>query len=74
MLFVIIPFLVLLLLIYKRLSSGEGKVCVVVLGDIGRSPRVQYHALSLAKHGNHVTFVGYGGRHVSFSENYRRCC
>ncbi|GKV45346.1 hypothetical protein SLEP1_g52447 [Rubroshorea leprosula] len=26
----------------------HGSACVVVLGDIGRSPRMQYHALSLA--------------------------
>ncbi|EUC47956.1 glycosyltransferase family 33 protein [Bipolaris oryzae ATCC 44560] len=34
-------------------------VQVVVLGDIGRSPRMQYHALSLAKHGARVTLIGY---------------
>ena len=26
----------------------RGRVAVVVLGDVGRSPRMQYHALSLA--------------------------
>lgn len=36
-------------------------VQVVVLGDIGRSPRMQYHALSLAKHGARVTLIGYQG-------------
>lgn len=25
-----------------------GRACVVVLGDLGRSPRMQYQALSLA--------------------------
>ncbi|XP_017260924.2 chitobiosyldiphosphodolichol beta-mannosyltransferase, partial [Kryptolebias marmoratus] len=34
-------------------------VCVLVLGDIGRSPRMQYHALSLSRHGFLVTFVGF---------------
>ncbi|CAO2652241.1 Nn.00g005240.m01.CDS01 [Neocucurbitaria sp. VM-36] len=34
-------------------------VQVVVLGDIGRSPRMQYHALSIAKHGGRVFLVGY---------------
>ncbi|KAK5642070.1 hypothetical protein RI129_008237 [Pyrocoelia pectoralis] len=34
-------------------------VCVVVLGDIWRSPRMQYHALSLADHGCKVDMVGY---------------
>jgi beta-1,4-mannosyltransferase len=32
---------------------------VVTLGDIGRSPRMCYHALSLAKHGYNVELVGY---------------
>lgn len=35
-------------------------VCVVVLGDIGRSPRMQYHAISLARHGYKVDMIGYG--------------
>ncbi|TID22389.1 hypothetical protein E2P81_ATG11492 [Venturia nashicola] len=34
-------------------------VQIVVLGDIGRSPRMQYHALSIAKHGGHVDLIGY---------------
>lgn len=34
--------------------------CVIVLGDIGRSPRMQYHSLSLAKAGYKVDVVGYG--------------
>lgn len=36
-------------------------VQVIVLGDIGRSPRMQYHALSIAKHGGKVFLVGYQG-------------
>ena len=34
---------------------------MVVLGDMGRSPRMQYHCLSLLKAGYSVEFVGYGG-------------
>ena len=34
---------------------------VVVLGDLGRSPRMQYHANSLLKQGHFVSFVGYSG-------------
>ncbi|XP_063828392.1 chitobiosyldiphosphodolichol beta-mannosyltransferase [Ostrinia nubilalis] len=34
-------------------------VKVVVLGDIGRSPRMQYHALSLASSGLKVIMIGY---------------
>ncbi|CAN0896987.1 UDP-glycosyltransferase TURAN [Linum grandiflorum] len=43
-------------------NSKRGRACVVVLGDIGRSPRMQYHALSLANQANfEVDIVGYGG-------------
>jgi len=30
-------------------SPGRPRAAVVVLGDVGRSPRMQYHALSLAE-------------------------
>lgn len=36
-------------------------VTIVVLGDIGRSPRMQYHAQSFLREGFHVNLVGYGG-------------
>lgn len=39
-------------------------VHVVVLGDIGRSPRMQYHAISIAKHGGRVFLFGYAGRFI----------
>jgi hypothetical protein len=42
----------------------DDKTCsvqVVVLGDLGRSPRMQYHAVSIASHGGHVQLVGYLG-------------
>lgn len=43
-------------------TSRTGRACVVVLGDIGRSPRMQYHALSLARQASmEVDIVGYGG-------------
>ncbi|KAJ2326648.1 mannosyltransferase, partial [Coemansia sp. RSA 2681] len=35
------------------------RVAILVLGDIGRSPRMQYHALSLAKAGLLVDLIGY---------------
>ncbi|XP_022180428.1 chitobiosyldiphosphodolichol beta-mannosyltransferase-like [Myzus persicae] len=38
---------------------GKKNVCVVVLGDIGRSPRMQYHAQSLIHQGFDVDIVGY---------------
>lgn len=36
-------------------------VHIVVLGDIGRSPRMQYHGISIAKHGGHVHIIGLAG-------------
>lgn len=33
--------------------------CIVVLGDIGRSPRMQYHAASFLQHNFLVDLVGY---------------
>lgn len=35
------------------------RVAVIVLGDLGRSPRMNYHALSLAKGGLRVQLCGY---------------
>lgn len=35
--------------------------CVLVLGDIGRSPRMQYHSISLAENGFIVDLVCYNG-------------
>ena len=48
-------------------SSEPVDVQIVVLGDIGRSPRMQYHAMSIAKHGGHVQLVGYVGKSRSRS-------
>ncbi|XP_068320744.1 UDP-glycosyltransferase TURAN-like isoform X3 [Pyrus communis] len=50
----------------QRTMAGKGgkrgRACVVVLGDIGRSPRMQYHALSLARQASlEVDIVAYGG-------------
>lgn len=42
-------------------ASAQPHVAVIVLGDIGRSPRMQYHATSLAKHGCEVSLIGYAG-------------
>lgn len=40
----------------------EKSIQIVVLGDIGRSPRMQYHAISFAKHGGRVDLIGFKGR------------
>lgn len=40
-------------------ETRRKNVKVVVLGDIGRSPRMQYHALSLANNGLNVNIIAY---------------
>ena len=44
--------------------NNSKNVTLVVLGDIGRSPRMQYHALSFAQIGWTVDFVGYDGKRL----------
>jgi beta-1,4-mannosyltransferase len=38
------------------------RAAVMVLGDIGHSPRMQYHVASLAKLGFEVDFIGFRGK------------
>lgn len=57
---------------YKPRRGTDGKndqvsVQILVLGDIGRSPRMQYHALSIARHGGQVSMIGYQGKEVKLS-------
>ena len=59
--FTLIVSVVLLAALKWREEDGKGRVAVIVLGDLGRSPRMQYHALSLCREGYDVEFVGYGG-------------
>ena len=40
-------------------DDDENHVQIVVLGDLGRSPRMQYHALSMARNVGSVELVGY---------------
>ncbi|KAM8934182.1 chitobiosyldiphosphodolichol beta-mannosyltransferase [Pelodytes ibericus] len=47
------------ILLARENPEGNGCVCVLVLGDLGRSPRMNYHALSLARHGFSVTLTGF---------------
>uniref|UniRef100_A0A0B6Y8V7 Chitobiosyldiphosphodolichol beta-mannosyltransferase n=1 Tax=Arion vulgaris TaxID=1028688 RepID=A0A0B6Y8V7_9EUPU len=62
---------VLLYLLVNFLFKVQRNLCIVVLGDIGRSPRVQYHALSFAKEGFRIYLVGYEGStpHKNVLEN-----
>ncbi|XP_056144536.1 chitobiosyldiphosphodolichol beta-mannosyltransferase isoform X2 [Lampris incognitus] len=45
----------------RRDARAGRRACVLVLGDVGRSPRMQYHALSLSRHGYDVTVLGLAG-------------
>ncbi|KAJ5549623.1 CAZyme family GT33 [Penicillium frequentans] len=40
-------------------TRPKTSVQILVLGDIGRSPRMQYHALSIARNGGQVVIIGY---------------
>lgn len=58
------PSLVLMALMNPQLfrdSPARRTVVVLVLGDIGRSPRMMYHAESFAKLGWETYLVGYAG-------------
>lgn len=48
--------------VLTREGKDDVSVQIVVLGDLGRSPRMQYHALSVAKNGGKVRLVGYVGQ------------
>lgn len=52
---------------FNRNKRRDIRVQVLVLGDIGRSPRMQYHALSIAKHGGIVDLIGYHGTDNEFN-------
>lgn len=54
---------------YNADISPHVSAQVLVLGDIGRSPRMQYHALSISKHGGDVQLIGYKGRTVLCSRS-----
>lgn len=43
-------------------EKNDKLVQVVVLGDVGRSPRMQYHCLSLVELNYTVDVLGYGGK------------
>ncbi|XP_064546649.1 chitobiosyldiphosphodolichol beta-mannosyltransferase [Drosophila montana] len=42
-----------------ELQLRKRNACVIVLGDIGRSPRMQYHAQSLLEENYNVDIIGY---------------
>ena len=67
----VLPFVFLILyVVLNYIVNGKKSVCVVVLGDLGRSPRMLYHSLSFSKEGFHVDMVGYAGKtsHVNIHD------
>ncbi|OLY84517.1 Chitobiosyldiphosphodolichol beta-mannosyltransferase [Smittium mucronatum] len=44
---------------FKKSNEKSKNVTIIVLGDIGMSPRMQFHAVSLAKNGFNVDIVAY---------------
>lgn len=42
-------------------NPEDEHIQILVLGDIGRSPRMQYHAISAAKNGKKVDIVAFKG-------------
>lgn len=69
----IAAFAAFLILTVPSTVPKKRSVQIVVLGDIGRSPRMQYHALSILQHGGSVDFVGYLGR-CSVPEDLKSKC
>ena len=47
---------------YSGNDLSQGTIQILVLGDIGRSPRMQNHAISALKHGIPVDLIGYIGK------------
>ena len=74
-----VSFLILVLVAIKlfmfkhRGDNVDGKnVCVIVLGDLGRSPRMNYHCLSFANAGYNVSFIGYKGLEILRQKKIKR--
>lgn len=60
---------------YEPLASPHDEsIQALVMGDIGRSPRMQYHALSVAKHGGRVDIIGFKGMSLVPDNLPPACC
>lgn len=42
-----------------EIHLSRRNACIIVLGDIGRSPRMEYHAVSLLQENYNVDIIGY---------------
>jgi len=69
--YVILLAVICSILYLRYIGNSRKHACVVVLGDIGRSPRMQYHSISLTQSGFSVDVVGYSGSvpHTSVVSN-----
>ena len=54
-------------------DASNSRFQILVLGDVGRSPRMQYHAISISKHGGVVDLIGYGGETRYFAHDSVYC-
>jgi beta-1,4-mannosyltransferase len=59
MLLIVVLVAVIIVLLLRSRRQQSKHAIILVLGDIGRSPRIQYHASSLLKLGYSVDLVGY---------------
>jgi beta-1,4-mannosyltransferase len=61
-----LPLLPLVRFLFWRVGSHvrSRSVAVVVLGDVGRSPRMMYHAQSFAQEGFQTFIIGYFESHL----------
>ena len=57
----LLVFAIALSLFFRKKDNKSKRVVVLVLGDIGRSPRMQNHAVSFARAGWDVDLVGFRG-------------
>jgi hypothetical protein len=57
--------------VLRRRKPLKRSVAIVVLGDIGRSPRMMYHAESFLNAGFKTYVVGYGGNGNPLVKKYQ---
>jgi beta-1,4-mannosyltransferase len=71
--FSLLPFLAIYVFLRKpsrKRILHRRSVVVLVLGDIGRSPRMMYHSQSFAQHEFETFIIGYRGKvHDEFCRN-----
>lgn len=58
---VLVLFSWLIWILMKHPRTKPHSAAILVLGDIGRSPRIMYHAQSLAENNFETHLIGYGG-------------